>query len=255
VADPFLLVQLSDLHVGADWEGRDPVADVEAAVASVRRLEPMPGAVLVSGDLTENAVDGEYERVRELLEPLGVPLYVLPGNHDDRAVLRRHFDVPGVDAEPVNYSADLGPLRLVVVDTTLPGEDAGRLDRERLSWLDRELASEPEATTLLAMHHPPLVTGIKPLERIGLPAADRRALAEVIRRHPQVRRLAAGHMHRAIASELDGRAVLSAPSTYLQIRLDCGSEELRLTPDPPGYAVHVLVDGELVSHVQTVGDH
>jgi 3',5'-cyclic-AMP phosphodiesterase len=253
VTEPFLLVQLSDLHIGAEWEGRDPVAAAEAAVASVLRFAPPPGAVLVSGDLTEHAADAEYALAGELLEPLGAPLHVLPGNHDDRAVLRRHFDLPGVDAEPVNYSADLGPLRLVAVDTTVPGEDAGRLDEERLAWLDRELAAAPDAPTLLAMHHPPLATGIKPLERIGLPPADRRALAHVLRRHPQVRRLAGGHMHRAITSELDGRAVLAAPSTYVQIRLDAVSEDLELVPDPPGYAVHLLADGELISHVEPVG--
>jgi len=253
VTDPFLLVQLSDLHLGAHWQGHDPAAAVEAAVASVLRLVPRPGAVLVSGDLTENAAGAEYERARVLLEPLGAPLHVLPGNHDDRAALRTHFDLPGEGGEPVNYSADLGPLRLVVVDTTLPGDDGGALGEERLGWLDGELTDEPDAPTVLAMHHPPLATGIKPLERIGLPPADRRALAEVVGRHPQVRRLVGGHMHRAIASELAGRTVLAAPSTYLQARLDGISEELQLTPDPPGFAVHVLVDGELVSHVQPVG--
>jgi 3',5'-cyclic-AMP phosphodiesterase len=253
VTEPFLLVQLSDLHLGADWQGRDPVAAVEAAIRAVGEVAPGPGAVLVTGDLAENAADAEYEQARELLAPLGAPLHVLPGNHDDRAALRRHFDLPGVDGEPVNYAADLGPLRLVVVDTTRPGEDGGALDEGRLAWLDRELAAGPDATTVLAMHHPPLLTGIKPLERIGLPPADRRALAEVVERHPQVRRLVAGHMHRAIASDLAGRLVMVAPSTYLQARLDCRSDELQLVSDPPGFAVHVLVDGELVSHVQPVG--
>ena len=253
MTEPFLLVQLSDLHLGADWQGHDPVAAVEAAIRTIDGVRPRPAAVLVTGDLAESAADAEYERARELLASLGGPLHVLPGNHDDRATLRRHFDVPGVGDEPVNYSVDLGPLRLVVVDTTLPGEDGGALDAGRLDWLDGELGAEPDAPTLLAMHHPPLVTGIKPLERIGLPPADRRALAAVVERHPQVRRLAAGHMHRAIASSLAGRAVLAAPSTYLHARLDCISEDLQLAADPPGFAVHVLVDGELVSHVQPVG--
>jgi 3',5'-cyclic-AMP phosphodiesterase len=253
VTEPFLLVQLSDLHLGADWQGHDPVAAVEAAIRTIDGVRPRPAVVLVTGDLAESAADAEYERARELLESLGGPLHVLPGNHDDRAALRRHFDVPGVGDEPVNYSVDLGPLRLVVVDTTLPGEDGGALDAGRLDWLDGELGAEPDAPTLLAMHHPPLVTGIKPLERIGLPPADRRALAAVVERHPQVRRLVAGHMHRAIASSLAGRAVLAAPSTYLHARLDCISEDLQLAADPPGFAVHVLVDGELVSHVQPVG--
>jgi Icc protein len=238
--------------VGADWGGHDPVAALAAAVESVRRLRPRPDAVLVSGDLVENAADAEYDQVRELLAPLQAPIHVLPGNHDDRAALRRHFGLPGADGEPVQYAADLGPLRLVVVDTTRPGENAGALDEERLSWLDGELAAAPGVPTVIAMHHPPLTTGIPPLDEIGLPAADRRALGAVVERHPHVRRLVAGHMHRPIAGDLAGRAVLAAPSTYMQARLDLVSEELRLAPDPAGYAVHLLRDGEVISHVQSV---
>jgi len=209
----------------------------------------------VSGDLAENAADAEYDQVLELLAPLDVPIHVLPGNHDDRAALRRHFDIPGVDGEPVQYSADLGPLRLVVIDTTRPGENHGALDEERLSWLDAELAAEPRMPTLIAMHHPPLITGIPRLDAIGLPAEDRRALGAVVERHPQVRRFVAGHMHRPIAADLAGRAVFAAPSTYLQARLDFRSQELQLVPAPAGFVVHVLCDGEVISHVQSVGEH
>ena len=190
--------------------------------------------------------------MRELLASLEVPLFVLPGNHDDRAALRRHFDVPGVGGEPVRYAADLGGLRLVVMDTTRPGEDPGVLDEEQLSWLDAELAAEPEAPTVIAMHHPPLVTGIPALDETGLPTEDRRALAAVVERHAQVRRIVAGHVHRAITGELAGRAVLAAPSTYMQARLDLSSAELQIVPEPAGFVLHVLRDGELVSHVQTV---
>jgi Icc protein len=208
--------------------------------------------VLVSGDLAENAADAEYEQVLELLAPLQAPIFVLPGNHDDRTALRRHFAVPGTNDEPVQYSADLGPLRLVVVDTTRPGENPGALDEERLTWLDHELAAAPGQPTVLAMHHPPLVTGIPPLDDIGLPAPDRRALSVVVERHPQVKRIVAGHMHRPIAAELAGRTVLAVPSTYMQARFDLRSQELQLAPDPAGFALHVLRDGEMISHVQTV---
>jgi 3',5'-cyclic-AMP phosphodiesterase len=218
----------------------------------VQALRPHPDAVLVTGDLAENAADAEYEQVLELLAPLEAPIHVLPGNHDDRAALRRHFDVPGAGDAPVQYSADLGPLRLVVIDTTVPGEDFGALGGERLAWLDAELAAAPELPTLLAMHHPPLATGIPPLDEIGLPEEDRRSLGAVVERHPQVRRIVAGHMHRPITSELAGRAVLAVPSTYMQARLDLLMEELLTVPDPAGFALHVLSDGELISHVQTV---
>lgn len=208
--------------------------------------------MLVTGDLAENAADAEYEQVLELLAPLQAPIFVLPGNHDDRAALRRHFAVPGADSEPVQYTADLGPLRLVVIDTTRPGENPGALDEERLDWLDKELAAAPGRPTLLAMHHPPLVTGIPPLDDIGLPAGDRRALGAVVERHPQVLGIVAGHMHRPIAAGLAGRTVLAVPSTYMQARFDLNSLELELVPDPAAFALHVLRDGELISHLQTV---
>ena len=85
--------------------------------------------MVVTGDLADNASDEEYEQLRELLAPLEVPSYVLPGNHDDRRALSRHFDVPGGDGEPVQYSVDLGPLGSSVLDTTIPGDDAGALGR------------------------------------------------------------------------------------------------------------------------------
>jgi Icc protein len=218
----------------------------------VQALRPLPDVVLVTGDLAENAADAEYEQVLELLAPLDAPIFVLPGNHDDRAALRRHFAVPGAEDEPIQYSAELGPLRLVAIDTTRPGENPGALDEQRLGWLDDELAAAPGTPTLLAMHHPPLVTGIPPLDDIGLPAEDRRALGEVLARHPQVRRVVAGHMHRPITAELAGRIVLAVPSTYMQARFDLVSQELELAPDPAAIALHVLRDGELISHLQTV---
>ena len=214
---------------------------------------PDPDAVLISGDLAEHGADAEYEQVRELAARLGAPVHPLPGNHDDRAALRRHFGLPGVDAEPVQYAVELGPLRLVVLDSTRPGEDPGRLDADRLAWLEATLAAAPDVPTLLALHHPPLVTGIPAHDENGLPADDRRALGEVVAAHSQVRRIVAGHVHRTVYAELGGRTVLAAPSTYVQARLDFGAEEIELSADdPPGFAVHAWLDGELVSHVQPV---
>ncbi|HMJ00778.1 MAG TPA: phosphodiesterase [Gaiellaceae bacterium] len=249
---PFLLAQLSDPHIGAEGFDRDPAVGFAAAVESVSALRPQPDVVLVSGDLAEHATDVEYEYVRELLAPLRAPLYVLPGNHDDRRALHRHFGVPGAAGEPVQYSVDLGPLRLVVLDTTRPGEDPGALDADRLAWLDAELGSVPGLPTLLAMHHPPLVTGVPAWDELGLPAADRRALGQVIERHRQVRRLVAGHVHRMISGDLVGCTVLTVPSTFMQARLNIGSNEIELADEPAGFALHAVLDGELISHLQPV---
>jgi Icc protein len=221
-------------------------------VEAVAELVPRPDAVLISGDLAEHGAAEEYDLVQELVGRLGAPLHVLPGNHDDRAALRRRFGLPGADAEPVQYAVELGPLRLVVLDSTRPGEDRGELDADRLAWLEATLAAASDVPTLLALHHPPVVIGIPAFDEIGLPPSDRQALGEVVARHPQVRRIVAGHVHRAVYAELAGRSVLAAPSTYVQALLDLGGEEIRFSDDPAGFVVHALLDGELVSHIQPV---
>jgi Icc protein len=248
---PTVVLQLSDPHIGADWDGRDPAAALAATIDCALALDLAPVAVLVTGDLTGHAFDSEYELARELLAPLAAPLHVLPGNHDDRAALRRHFGLPGGSDEPVLYAADAGPLRLVVLDSTRPGDDAGQLDGDRLAWLDATLA-EANVPTLVALHHPPICTGFPVIDDIGLPARDRAALGEVVARHPHVRRIVAGHVHRAVAAELCGRSVLAAPSTYVQLRLDLRSGELAPSDEPAGFVLHVLSEDELASHVVTV---
>jgi Icc protein len=252
VPRPFVVVQLSDPHIGADWGGGDPVANLAATVAEVRALELSPRAVLISGDLADHAADAEYELLRELLAPLDAPLYALPGNHDRRALLRRHFDAPGADDDPVQYAVEVGPLRLVALDTIIPGEDGGELDAGRLGWLETTLANGPETPTIVALHHPPLLTGAAIVDEIGLRPADQRALGEVVRGRSQVRRIVAGHLHWTISADLDGCGVLVAPSTYVQAVLDFDADELRLSAEPPGFVVHAWLDGELVSYVRAV---
>ncbi|HEU4462389.1 MAG TPA: phosphodiesterase [Solirubrobacterales bacterium] len=251
MAKPTLLVQLSDLHIGANENGVDPVPHLEAVVEAVRALPNRPDAVLVSGDLTDDGADDGYRLARELLERLEAPLHVLPGNHDDRDRLRAVFDLPGEGDEPIRYSVDVGELRLVVFDSNVPGQDPGRYDPEQLRWLDAELGAEPERPTLLALHHPPLATGIEEWDGINLEPGQLPLLAAVVSRHPQLRGIVGGHLHRIAASALAGVPVLAVPSTYLQARPDFVTEGVELVPHP-GFALHALRDGELASQVESV---
>jgi 3',5'-cyclic-AMP phosphodiesterase len=249
---PFLLVQITDPHMGATWGAADPVARLQAVLGSIEALGSPVDAIVITGDLADNGAADEYMQLAELLAALDVAVYVLPGNHDDRDRLRGQFEVPGDAGTPVQYAVDLGPLRLIALDTVRPGHDRGELDRERLDWLDRELARDRDKPVVIALHHPPLVTGIEAFDKLGLLADERRGLAAVVVRHPQVRAFVSGHFHRAIAGELAGRAVLATPATYLQARLRVPSEQLSFVDEPPAFAVHVLVAGELASHVQLV---
>lgn len=248
---PALFAQLSDLHIGAEENGVDPIPCLEAVVEAVRSLPNRVDAVLVSGDLTHDGGLEEFRLARELLERIGAPLHVLPGNHDDRALLREAFDLPGVGGEPIEYSVEVGELRIVVFDSVVTGQDPGRYDPERLRWLDAELRARPERPTLLAMHHPPLATGVREWDGINLEPDQRPRLEGVVAQHPQVKAIVGGHLHRIAASTLGGCPVVSAPSTYQQARPDFESEGVEFVA-VPGFALHVLLDGELSSQVESV---
>lgn len=249
---PFTLVQISDPHLGASWAHGEPVDLLAATVDRIRVSGPSPDALLVTGDLADHATDDEYRQVREVLELLAVPIYALPGNHDDRGALRRHFGLPGVDDEPVNYTVDLGELRLVVLDSTRPGEDGGELKREQLGWLEARLAEARDTPTVVAIHHPPLTTGVQAWDRTLLSSAERLTFGSIVGQHPQIRRIVAGHLHRTITGAVSGRSVLVAPSTYVQFQIAFGADTISLASESPGFAVHAMLDGELVSYIQTL---
>jgi len=255
---PVLLAQLSDLHLGAAWEGVDPRPRLEQVIEAVRALPNPVDAVVVSGDLTDSGDEADYRLARQLLGRLEVPVHVLPGNHDLRGLLRSAFELPGEGEAPINYSGEIGELRLVILDSIVAGQDPGAFDAEQLRWLDEELSKEPERPTLLAMHHPPLTTGLPEWDAINLLPPERAALAEVVGRHPQLRAIVGGHLHRIAASALAGCPVLSAPSTYLQMLpdfmpADFEDDDAATWTDPPGFALHVLLDGELSSQVELLG--
>ena len=252
MSQPTLLVQLSDLHIGGNENGLDPIPRLETVIAAVRSLPNRPDAVLVSGDLTDDGAGDGYRLAREMLAQLEVPLHVIPGNHDDRGRLREAFDLAGSGEEPINYSARVGELRLVAFDSIVPGQDPGDFPPEQLRWLDGELAAEPEAPTLLALHHPPLSTGIAEWDAINLQPPQREALAEVVAGHPQLLGLVGGHLHRVAASVLAGRPVFAAPSTYWQVRPDFLEGDEYQVVDPPGFAIHALREGELYSQAESV---
>ena len=253
MARPFIVAQLTDVHAGATWGPTDPMAGLEVAVRAIGSLSSPVAAVVITGDLADSGLDVEYEQVLELVRGLGVPVHALPGNHDDRDRIRRHFGLPSDDGMPVQYSADLGPLRLVIVDSTLPGHDRGELDAQRLEWLDRELGSAPAAPTVIAMHHPPFCTGMPAFDRIGIPDADRRALSAVLERHPQVHRIIAGHIHTTSVGSIAGRPALTVPGTYAKALLRLDADHLEFVSAPPTFAVHVMTDGELTTHVESAG--
>ncbi len=255
---PVLIAQITDSHVGAGPGDTASADALSAAVEAIAGLDPAPVAVLFTGDLAANGRPAEYERIRELLAPLPMPVHPLMGNHDERDAFRAAFaDHPGVagKTEFVQYTANCGPVTVVVCDTTDPGELGGQLGPDRLEWLDTQLAAAAGSPTIVAMHHPPLLTGIHEFDtEIPLAPPDRAAVA-ALPDPPEL--IVSGHIHLAIRGVSGPTPVFVCPSVHLQAEFDLTPEaSVRLVPDPPGYAVHLHGAGEgLVSHVRPLVQH
>lgn len=255
-----IIAQISDLHVGSPGQlayGKiDSAARVERCVTHLRQLQPLPEILVASGDLVNLGTPVEYRRLRELLAPLPMRIYLMPGNHDDRAALRAEFSdhrylFSTLDA--LYYVIEAETVRLIMLDTVLPGRDGGVLGSRQLDWLDATLASEPEKPTLIFMHHPPIVTGIHHMDKIALAGEDAARLGAIISQHAQVERIACGHLHRMVEARWQGTVVGVCPSAAFQSVAGLGRDKFDAAPDePPAYQLHFWNRIQLVTHTLQV---
>ncbi|HOX88839.1 MAG TPA: phosphodiesterase [Burkholderiaceae bacterium] len=254
-----LLCQISDPHLvppGRLAYGRvDTPAKLERCVHRILSLPRRPDAVVATGDLTDHATAEEYGLLAELLAPLTMPVYLLPGNHDERGALQAAFPrMPWLRGEDgfVQYAVDDLEVRLVVLDTVVPGEPGGALCARRLAWLDRTLA-ESDRPTIVAQHHPPIAAGMTLMDSMRLAHPEEQAA--VIARHPHVERVIAGHYHRAFHARFAGTVASVCPSTAHQLVADLRPEAgMSFAFEPSAFQLHLWTDGRLVTHTQVIDD-
>lgn len=255
-----IIAQISDFHVGVCVQTRAGKIDtrerLHQAVAHVKALRPAPDVVLATGDLVNDGTPEQYAMVTQALAALPMPCYVIPGNHDDRENLRRAFsDKPYLadTGEFVHYVVDDYPLRLIALDTLVPGRDEGELCQRRLDWLQARLAEAPRRPTLIFMHHPPFATALPVFDGMGLRGAA--PMSEVIRRHPQIEAIACGHVHRSIHTRWGGAIACTAPSISFQYPMDiAGSGTIQPLDESPAGRLYVWRPEEgLVAHTFAIG--
>ena len=251
-----LIVQISDLHLGYEGAHLSPERALQQAVEEITAMRPVPAAVLMSGDLTHNGRPQEYQRLRDLLAPLTMPIHPMMGNHDHREAFGESFrDHPGVAASRprglVNYGVDCGGLKLICLDTCVEGSDAGWVGSEQRSWLAGELGRADGRPTLVAMHHPPIATGMDEFDRISLTLDERQALATLVGGFSGVEMVVCGHIHRVISGRLGVVPTLICPSVFMQAELNLLPQAaLRLAPGGRGMAIHIYRPGQpLLTHI------
>ena len=236
-----LIAQITDTHIKLPgklaYRKVDTAAMLKRCVQELLALEPQPDLVLLTGDLVDLGRPEEYEHLKSILAPIRPRIVAIPGNHDERGAMRDAFRDGG-------YLPASGPfLQFALDDYPL-----------RLIGLDRMLAERPDTPTLVLMHHPPFVTGIGHMDRIGLEGRD--GFAAVMERHAQVELILCGHLHRTIRAQVGGRPALTCPSPAHQVALDIDpAAPSCFRMDPPGFMLHWWNDGKLVTHTAVIGDY
>lgn len=261
MAKPFLVAQVSDLHIKAGGKRSYRIVDtagmLRACVAHMLALPQPLDVVVFTGDLVDFGRPEEYATLRELISPLKMPVYLLPGNHDERTALRNAFPEHAYlrqSPHEIHYAIEDHPLRIVGFDTTVPGKSGGLASADRLAWLDATLAAQPGKPTVVLMHHPPFQTFIGHMDRLGLERSE--DLEKVIRKHPQVERLLCGHLHRPIMARFGGTIACTVPSPAHQVALDLAEDAAsRFVMEPPAYGLHAYTpETGVISHTAFVGD-
>jgi 3',5'-cyclic AMP phosphodiesterase CpdA len=192
------------------------------------------------------------------LAPLELPFAGIPGNHDSRDMMRAAFPQASY-ASPsgaLNQRVEVSGLDLVLLDSSVHGQPHGELDPSTLRWLDATLTSSPERPALLFLHHPPFKTGIWHMDRQNLLNAGE--LADIIRRHPRVKLIATGHVHRATLAMFAGVPTTICPAPNHAVDLDLAElREPSFKVEPPAFHLHTWFPGEgfgsVVTHQVPIG--
>lgn len=247
-----LIAQISDTHILAQGH-EHPSAELRAdclrrTVADVNLQHP--DAVIFTGDTVQHGQPEEYARLRDLLAPLTAPLFIVPGNRDDKNEMRAAFGdyayMPGT-GEFLHYVIEDYDTRLVGIDSTLAGERKGRFCERRQVWLDKTLSDQPDRPTLLFIHHPPFdvddhyVGGYRQPEEAA-------ALEDIVSGHAQVMVMLCGHVHWPVDREWAGSRACIMPSIAVDVRKGVDETEAR---GRPIYMLHQLSAAGLVSEVRT----
>lgn len=245
------LVQITDTHLLADptdvLRGDSPWASLQAVLTAITGTHP--DVLLITGDIAEAGHSQAYEQLLQLVEPLGIPVYWVPGNHDNCLVMGNMFfhDQKATFPQLIN----LGVWQLILLDSVLPTAEfgEGRLTQNTLTWLQTVLKREGDRPTMIALHHHPVPTGIGWLDTIHL--QNHNDFRSLVQQYPQVRCITFGHVHRALDHCDTHARYYGCPSTFSQVTSLTEAQHPQLLQ--PGFRCFALnPDGSYQTDVKRV---
>lgn len=252
-------VVMSDLHLGPEGaavNGLDTGARLSAAVESVNAEYPDAAFVLLAGDLTDEGQPEAYAHLAKRLEPLRAPVHLALGNHDRRPVFLECMPDAVTDADGfVQFVIDAGGYRVVVLDSSEPGLVHGVLCARRLAWLEARLDEAQDRPVIVVVHHHANPLRM-PVDRI--PLLEPEKLLASLGRHPDVRMVIAGHVHRATAACWRGVPFVTLSGNHYDVSpwVTGAPGRQKVWEGPAQYAVvHADADGVLVHFHDYINRH
>jgi 3',5'-cyclic-AMP phosphodiesterase len=249
-ASPLLIAQVTDIHLFANPSQellKLPTAkSFQVVLEQLQSLFPQPDVLLLTGDLSQDETPESYQYLQNLLQPLGIPTYWLPGNHDQPSVMQQVLNRAPISPQKSFFAGD---WQFILLNSAVPGCVHGQLSRESLDWLELQLQQSREQPTLIALHHPPFPVNSAWLDRISLGNAEE--LFAVVDRHPQVRLVVFGHIHQEFERSRHGVHYLGCPSTCIQFLPQ--SETFGLDDKQPGFRLlNLYPNGSFQTKVERV---
>ena len=262
------IAQISDIHL---CDGEDTPRKLRAehrlrsALRSIHRLRPRPVGIIASGDLSEAGSSASYADFWRIVgEETDLAVYPAFGNHDvrDAFFAAAPHQAFRRDAGFLQYEVELGEgLRLIVSDTLEEGAHGAGFCEVRAAWLAKTLDAAPDQPSLVVLHHPPLISGVRWMDP-DMPSPWTERLKAVIQHRKSILAIASGHLHRPFVGQFAGVLCVVAPATDIQLTLDLTQIDRNkpdgreiLVEEPPGFALHLWEGGALVTHFCVAGDY
>lgn len=244
------LVQVTDTHLFAEPTGKllglITADSFQAVWRAVQAIEPAPDLILLTGDLAQDHKAKTYQYLRSLTASIKTPIYWLPGNHDQPALMAKELSSTPFNGAKVFQT---GGWQFILLSTHVSGQVQGHLSDETLADLKTQLQQVPNHPTLIALHHPPFLVGSQWLD--GSRLENPEALFEVLEAFPQVKLVLFGHIHQEFQQVQQGITYLGTPSTCIQFLPK--SQEFGLESVGPGFRqIWLYPDGAWETQVTRV---
>lgn len=230
--DSLNVLQITDTHLYASTEGSllgmNTQQSLEQCLELARKQHWPADLIILTGDLVHDISEQGYKRLHQLLSSLETPVLVLPGNHDDPAIMNTIFT--GNTCTAGKYK-QIGNWQFILLDSRKPGAEFGLLSETELDHLKTCLEEHPKHHTLICLHHPPMKVDCEWLDPMKLENSD--VLISTLKNYSGVRAVICGHVHQEHELEKDGLRIISSPSTCIQFKPE--SKEFALDNKAPGF--------------------